>query len=108
MANKGYTLTESEMLNEWILKHERICIATKRGINGVPYYRWFTRGRDQYDTPLTYALHAELSNFVDIAWLGGPMLENLASVTLLDDGKLLVEESNQRVSLDHYYPSFIQ
>jgi len=108
MASKGYTLTASEMLNNWILKYDRICIATKRGINGNPHKIWFRRGRSEFDdaSPLTHVLFNELKRSVDIAWLGGPMLENLASVTLLEDGNLLIEESNQLVSLDHYYPSY--
>lgn len=97
------------MLNELILAHERICIATKRGLNGVPFYRWFTRGRDQYDVPLTYALHAEVSKFVDIAWLGGPNKECLATVTLSDDNEMLdIESASNTRSLNNYYPSFKQ
>lgn len=106
MASNGYTLTGSEMLNEWILKHDRICIATKRGLSGSPFYRWFTRGRDEYDTPLTQVLLIELKKNVDIAWLGGANKEPLASVTLTDDEHLLIEETRNTRSLSNYYPSF--
>jgi hypothetical protein len=105
MSN-GYTLTGSDLLNEMILKHEKICIATKRGLSGTPFYRWFTRGRDQFETPLTYALHAEVTNYVDVAWIGGPNKERLASVVLAGDGMLEIEESENTRSLDNYYKSF--
>lgn len=106
MASNSYTLTDSKMLNEWILKHDRLCIATKRGLSGTPFYHWFTKGRNQFEFPLTHALHNELKRNVDIAWLGGPNMEPLASVILTDDDQLLVEETINARSLSNHYPSF--
>lgn len=107
MANKnGYLLTASNMLNEWIIKHSRLCLATKRGLNGSPFFRWFERGTDEYDLPITHVMVLELKHNVDILWIGDSMKNTLACVTLTDGEQLLIEEKPGLVPLSSYYPSY--
>lgn len=106
MINNGYILTDSKMLNNWILSYDRICIATKRGISGSPHFVWFTKGRDSYGRALTHMLHTELTSMVDIAWLGGPNKERLAAVTLDEREFLDVELVVNKRSLESHYVSF--
>lgn len=108
MANKG-VLTGSNLMNEFILNHKKICIATKRGLNSAPHYIWFEHGQAVLspNEPLTHALHFELTKNVDIAWIGGPNLERLASVTLCSDGMLQIETCDKLKTLSEHFTSYI-
>lgn len=106
MQNDSYALTASDMINEWILKYDRLGIATKRGLSGESFIMWFERGvAVDGGKPLLQAALKELQKFVNIAYICGPQKENLASVTMDQFGMLDVKE--EFGVLGSYYKSFI-